>query len=110
MNLSEVNVIAAFWQAGFLEWTGFNVVATYGDPESLTAPMIKELVDKGREAKVTLIVDNLQSGQNAGAGIAEELGARRIVLSNFPGGYDNTETWEKAIDRNIELILGAVAQ
>ena len=42
--------------------------------------------------------------------IAEELGCERIILSNFPGGFDNTETWEKAIDRNVELILGAVAR
>ena len=60
--------------------------------------------------RVTLIIDNLQSGQNAGAGIAEELGCQRIVLSNFPGGFDDTETWEKAIDWNIELILAAISR
>jgi zinc transport system substrate-binding protein len=109
-NLTEVNVICAFWQAGFVRWTGFNVVATYGDPDSLTPKVIKELVDKGREAGVTLIIDNLQSGKDAGKGIAEELGCERVILSNFPGGFDNTETWEKAIDRNIELLLETAAQ
>jgi len=59
---------------------------------------------------VTLIIDNLQSGQDAGAGIAEELDCDRIILSNFPGGFDNTETWEKAIDENIRRILEIVAQ
>ena len=96
-------------QTGFVKWTGLNVIATFGRPDSLTPQVVKELVDRGREAKVTLIIDNLQSGQDAGAGIAEELGIKRIILSNFPGGFDNTETWEKAIDRNIELILEAVA-
>jgi zinc transport system substrate-binding protein len=72
--------------------------------------VVKELVDKGRAGKVTLIIDNMQSGQDAGAGIAEELGCARVILSNFPGGYDNTETWEKAIDYNVELILEAIAQ
>ncbi len=109
-NLSEVSVMSAFWQVGFVRWTGLNVVATYGDPESLTVSVVKELVDRGREAKVTLIVDNLHSGKDAGAGIAEELGSSRVILSNFPGGFDNTETWEKAIDRNVELILEAVAR
>ena len=60
--------------------------------------------------KVTLIIDNMQSGQDAGKGISEELGCKRIILSNFPGGFDNTETWEKAIDRNIELILETIAR
>ncbi len=110
VNPSAVNVVSALWQAGFLEWVGFNVIDTYGDPDSLTPRVVKELVDKGREAKVALIVDNLHSGQNAGAGIAEELGIARVVLLNFPGGFENTETWEKAIQRNVDLLLAAIGQ
>lgn len=108
-NLSSINVMCADQLPGFVQWAGFNIVATYGRPDSLTPQVVKELVDKGREEKVTLIIDNMQSGKDAGAGIAEELGCSRIILSNFPGGYDNTETWEKAIDYNVELILGAIA-
>jgi zinc transport system substrate-binding protein len=59
---------------------------------------------------MTLVVNNLQDGKDAGKALAEELGAKNLNLSNFPGGFDDTETWEKAIDRNIELILEAVAQ
>ena len=110
MELSNVNVICTGMQAAFLNWVGLNVVTFYGRPDSLTPQVVKELVDKGREENVTLIIDNLQSGQDAGAGIAEELGCTRIILSNFPGGFDNTETWEKAIDENIRLILEAIAQ
>ena len=95
---------------GFINWAGFNIVTTYGRPDSLTPKVVKELVDTGRESKVTLIIDNLQSGQDAGAGIAEELGCQRVILSNFPGGFDNTESWEKAIDRNIELLMKTIAQ
>ncbi len=109
-DLSSINVMCADQLIGFVQWTGLNVVATYGRPDSLTPQVVKDLVDAGREAEVTLIIDNLQSGKDAGAGIAEELGCQRIILSNFPGGFDNTETWEKAIDRNIELILEAIAQ
>ncbi len=109
-DLSSVNVMCADMQVGFVQWMGFNLVASYGRPDSLTPQVVKELVDKGRAEKVTLIIDNLQSGQDAGKGIAEELGCKRVVLSNFPGGFDNTETWEKAIDRNIELILEVIAQ
>jgi len=109
-NLTSINVMCADMQVGFVNWTDHNIIATYGRPDSLTPQVVKELVDKGKEAKVVLIIDNLQSGQDAGAGIAEELGCKRIILSNFPGGFDNTETWEKAIDRNVELLLEAIAQ
>lgn len=109
-NLSSINVMCADEQAGFVNWAGFNIAATYGRPDSLTPQVVKELVDKGREAKVALIIDNLQSGQDAGKGIAEEIGCKRVILSNFPGGFDNTQTWEEAIHRNVELLLEAIAQ
>jgi len=110
VDLSSINVMCSNQLTGFVQWTGLNIVATYGEPDSLTPQVVRELVDTGREENVTLIIDNLQSGQDAGAGIAEELGCARIILTNLPGGFDNTETWEKAIDYDIELILEAIAQ
>jgi zinc transport system substrate-binding protein len=56
------------------------------------------------------VIDNLQDGKDAGRGIAEDIGATQINLSNFPGGFENTETWEKAIDRNVDLLLKAIGR
>ena len=109
-DLSSINVICSGMQAAFVRWVGLNSVAFYGRPDSLTPQVVKELVDKGREEKVTLIIDNMQSGKDAGAGIAEELGCARVILSNFPGCFENTETWEKAIEYNVDLLLGAIGQ
>ena len=109
-NLSEVNVMCAEMQAGFVKWVGFNIITTYDRNDPSIPQVVRELVDTGREENITLIIDNLQSGQDAGLPIAMDIGCQRIILSNFPGGFDNTETWEKAIDRNIELILEAIAQ
>ena len=109
-NLSAMKVICAEIQAGFIKWTGLNFIATYGRPDSLTPQVVKELVDKGKAENVSLIIDNMQSGKDAGAGIAEELGCARIILSNFPGCFENTETWEKAIDYNIKLIIQAIVR
>jgi len=110
MNPSEVRVICGGMQARFVQWVGLNIVTTYGRPDSLTPQVVKELVDRGRAEKVTLIIDNMQSGKDAGKQIAEELGCNRIILSNFPGCFDDTETWEKAIDYNVNLILEAISQ
>jgi len=109
-NLSSVNVICAEMQAGFINWGGLNIVATYTRNDPDIPRVAKELVDKGRAENVTLVIDNLQSGQDAGKAIAVVIGCTRIILTNFPGGFDGTETWEKAIDRNIELILEAITQ
>jgi zinc transport system substrate-binding protein len=109
VDLSTVNVMCAEMQAGFVSWLGLNLVSSYGRPDALTPQVVRDLVDTGSNEGVTLIIDNLQSGQDAGAAIAEELGCSRIILSNFPGGFPETETWEKAIDYNINLILQVVA-
>lgn len=108
VNVSQLSVIASSRQADFLKWAGFNVIATYGAPETLAPSVIKGLVDKGRESGVVLVVDNLQDGADAGKGIAADLGVKQVNLSNFPGGLSDTGTWEKAIDYNIELILKAI--
>jgi zinc transport system substrate-binding protein len=110
MNLSAVNVLCDEQQADFVKWAGLNIIATYGRPETFTPQIVQGLVDKGREKKVGLVIDNMQTGGEAGKSLAEELGVKHIVLSNFPGGYENTETWEKAIDKNIELVLTAAGK
>jgi zinc transport system substrate-binding protein len=109
-DVSKINVIASFRQADFLQWAGFNVIATFGGTQSLTPQTIQDLVDQGRVTNVSLIVNNIQDGQDAGKAVAEELNAANLNLSNFPGGLDNTDTWEKAIDRNVTILLDAVAQ
>jgi zinc transport system substrate-binding protein len=104
-NLAAVNVLCDEQQAGFVKWAGLNILSTYGRPETFTPQIVKDLVDKGKTGKVTLVIDNMQTGGESGKSLAEQLGVKQITLSNFPGGYDDTGTWEKAIDKNIELIL-----
>lgn len=109
-DVSKINVIASFRQADFLTWAGFNVIATFGGTQSLTPQTIQDLIDQGKAADVTLIINNIQDGQDAGKAVAEELGAANLNLSNFPGGLDNTETWEKAIDQNVTILLDAITK
>ena len=109
-DLPGVNVMCAEMQAGFVNWLGLNLVQTYGRPESFTPQVLMDLVDTGRESDVTLVIDNLQSGKDAGVALAEDIDCTRVILTNFPGGFEGTETWEQAIDYNVDLILGAVAE
>lgn len=109
-NLDTVNVLCDEQQAGFVKWAGLNIIASYGRPETFTPDVVKDLVDKGREGSVTLVIDNMQTGGESGKSLAEELGVSQITLSNFPGGYDGTDTWEKALDKNIDLILASAAK
>lgn len=109
-NVSSVKVIASVRQADFLKWAGFSVVATFVSSQSLTPQVVKDLVDKGKAAGVSLVVNNIQDGQDAGKGLAQDLGAKNLNLSNFPGSLSNTETWEKAINANVDILLNAIVK
>lgn len=108
-GVEQVKVICAEMQQGFVRWAGFDVVATFGRPEDLTPAQVEELLVEAQEAGVALVIDNLQSGATTvGASIKQDIEAIPVTISNFPGGLENTETWEKAIDRNVDLLLGAL--
>ena len=104
-DMASLRALSSVFQAPFVGWAGIKVVGTYSTPESLTPQAVKDLVDKGRSEGVTLVVDNIHSGPDAGKGLAEELRAKRVTLVYFPGGLPNTETWEKAIDYDVNALV-----
>jgi zinc transport system substrate-binding protein len=108
-EVEGVKVICADMQQGFVKWAGFDVVAIYGRPEDLSVAQMEELVVEAKDAGVALVIDNLQSGAASNSeAMAQDIGAIQVTISNFPGGLENTETWEKAIDKNVDLLLGAL--
>jgi zinc transport system substrate-binding protein len=108
-GVDGVKVLCADMQVGFVQWAGFDVVATYGRPEDLSPADVNQLITEAKQAGAALIIDNLQSGSaTLGASIEQDVEAIPVTISNFPGGLENTETWEKAIDKNVDLLLGAL--
>lgn len=86
-----------------LEWLGFHVVGEYGRPEAMSARQIVHLSKIGRENHILFVADNLQSGPDAGKGIADSLGTPHVVLTNYPSekGYLAT------LGENVDTILAA---
>lgn len=100
LNVQEAKVISQAFQAKFVSWLGFNVVGTYPPPERVSAQLFLQLVQLGREQKVALVVDNLQSGVGLGSRLAFEIGAINVVLTNFPGAVPNTRDYLEVIAHN----------
>jgi zinc transport system substrate-binding protein len=96
-------IIASSMQKEPLEWMGFRVVAEYGRQEAMSTREVVRLSKIGRNEHAIMVVDNLQSGPDAGKGIAETLGAPHVVLTNFPSekGYLAT------LGENVNAVLAA---
>jgi ABC-type Zn uptake system ZnuABC Zn-binding protein ZnuA len=105
LQASNVNVICMNWLKTFIESVGFNVVATFNPPETLSAGDITNLLATARNESVALVVDNLQIDVEFGEGIASQVGAEHVVLTNFPGAIPNTETLPKMFRYNAEQLF-----
>lgn len=109
-NLSHINVLCDAQITDLVQWAGFNVIASYPRPEDISAKQMQELIDQGKQGGVVIVMANLQSGTpDAAVTMANGIGAVQVTLSNFPGGFDNTETWEKALEEDVNLMLEAAA-
>jgi zinc transport system substrate-binding protein len=107
-GVNGVKVVAMLHQADFLKWAGFNVVATYGPPETITPAVLADAIRLGKAAGARLVVDNLQSGPDSGQSVARDLNVPRVTISNFPGALPGTDTWGQAADENARLILAVL--
>jgi len=109
LEASNVKVICMGWLKTFIESAGFNVVSTYNPPETLSMGAINALTETAQTEGVALIVDNLQIDTEFGGGIANEVGAEHVVLTNFPGAIPGTETLAKMLRYNAEQLLAGTS-
>ena len=105
----NIEVISNVMQADFVQWAGFSLVETYGRPEDLSVAEVERLLSAAKNRPVALVIDNLQSGDTkTSQTIAQEIGARQVLLSNFPGGFPGFDTWEATLARNVDLLIEAM--
>ena len=108
LQTSSVKVICMQWLKVFVESVGFQVIAVYNPPETLSAGDITELVNTAQSEGVALIVDNMQVDAEFGGGIAEQVGAEHVVLTNFPGAIPNTENLPKMFRYDAEQLYNGL--
>jgi len=105
LGVGNVKVVCMKWQKAFVEWVGFEVVATYDPPETLSAADVTSLVEIAQTEKSALIIDNLQISTEFGGGIASEVGAVHVVLTNFPGALPETGNLAQMFRYNAEQLF-----
>lgn len=107
-GLTGLRVMCDSMQRPLLEWFGCVVVAQYGRFEDMNPRQLAEVMDKAKAAHAVLVVDNMQSTGGSGRALAGELHAGYAALTNFPGAAKGAETWELAVEWNLERLIAAV--
>jgi ABC-type Zn uptake system ZnuABC Zn-binding protein ZnuA len=107
LGLNETKVVTIEWYSVFLTGLGFEVVTSYGAPESLSTEDVMEISEKCDDPEVAIVVDNLQSTIDFGANLAAEFGKEHVVLSNFPGAIPGKYTYLDNMAYNVEELTNA---
>jgi len=107
MGYKDRQVICMLWQKDFVEHLGFDIVASYIPPESLSVQDQIDIANVATNNRVCVIIDNLQSGTEFGERIAEEADISHVVFTNFPGAINTVDAYIDQISYNTaELIKG----
>ncbi|MDR2695675.1 MAG: metal ABC transporter substrate-binding protein [Deltaproteobacteria bacterium] len=101
-------VMASLMQADFVRRLGMNVVADYGRAEDSSPGSLMRLVEAGKKSGVRVVVDNMQSGAEAGAPLAGEIGAAHVAFSNFPLFVQDVPDYETLLRHNCDLLAAAL--
>ncbi|HIH00749.1 TPA: zinc ABC transporter solute-binding protein, partial [Thermoplasmata archaeon] len=107
LGLNGTKVVAIEWYPVFLTGLGFEVVASYGAPETLSTEDVMEISEKCDDPDVAMVIDNLQSTVDFGANLAAEFGKEHVVLSNFPGAIPGKYTYLDNMAYNVEELINA---
>ena len=109
-GLESTQVLVSHRQARFCNWLGLNILDTFTSSDTETVANIRQCLDKARAASVQFIIANQQEGAALAEALAQRLGAKVVVFSNFPD-VDNRPALHGGFDRlvreNVRILLDA---
>jgi len=94
-----IPTVSAFMNRPYVEWLGFDVVATLQRNPDLSVRRLSQLVTAARRAQARAVLANRQSGSDVGRTVARELDIPLVVLSNFPNPAD-PRPYAQVLERN----------
>ena len=100
------SVAVANMQEEFVAWAGLRVAASYGRAEDMSARGLAGMVDRLKDQPLSGVVDNVQSGAEAGLPLALELKVPHVSLSNFPGSDESVPDYFSLLQVNTAKLAG----
>lgn len=103
-------VLVSERQRGFAEWLGLEEVATFASSDIETASNIERCLREARGEEVRFVIANKQEGTALGWALAERLGARAVVFSNFPEGRAEAFGFDGLVRGNVRALVEAAGR
>ena len=104
-GISSAKVLASDHQADFVSWLGLETIATFAGSDIETVAGIEQCIRKAKGQDVRFVVANKQEGTALAKALAERLGARAVVFSNFPKLRGQTSGFHALLRANVDTLL-----
>ncbi|HNY79726.1 MAG: zinc ABC transporter substrate-binding protein [Sedimentisphaerales bacterium] len=107
-NVRAAKVLASNHQAEFARWLGLEVVATFVGSDVETISNIDHCLKQTAGQEIRFVVANQQEGAALAGALADRLGARAVVFSNFPSQADKATGFDRLLRDNVQGLIAAV--
>ncbi len=108
-GISSAKVLASNHQADFASWLGLETVATFVGSDIETVAGIEQCIRKAEGQEVRFVIANKQEGTALAKALAEQLGAKAVVFSNFPELTGKPSGFDELLRANLDALLRANA-
>ena len=106
-GISSVKVLTSNHQSDFANWLGLETLATFIGSDMETVTGVDHCIKKAEGQDVRFVIANKQEGTALAEALAERLGARTVVFSNFPELYGQTSGFNALLRANVNALLRA---
>jgi ABC-type Zn uptake system ZnuABC Zn-binding protein ZnuA len=103
----SADIMVSNHQAEFAEWLGFETVATFVGSDVETISNIDHCLKQAEGNDIRFVVANLQEGTSLANALADRLGAKAVVFSNFPAQVDGATGFDTLVRDNVRDLLEA---
>jgi zinc transport system substrate-binding protein len=107
-GLETAKVLASNHQARFCDWLGLETIATFVGSDVETVSNIQKCLEKAKEHNIRFIIANKQEGTALAEALAERLGAKVVVFSNFPDVDNRANAFDRLLSENVQVLLEPV--
>jgi len=106
-SISSAKVLASNHQADFASWLSLETIATFVGSDIETVTGIDRCIRKAEGQDVRFVIANKQEGTALAEALAERLGARAVVFSNFPELRGQAGGFDTLLRTNVEALIQA---